>query len=126
MTIHSIVGVTPDVVGLAMDVNMLRQAVTAHNIANANSPGFQPSTVDFDTAMARLREDLADTASVSDGTRRAGALPAASLLEAQPGQVSLDQEIVRMNQIAVHYQALARGLSRYFSLMSLAATEGKR
>lgn len=120
MTVNSIVGATPDLVGLAMDVNSLRQAVAAHNIANVNTPGFQASKVDFATAMERLRQGSASEGGRSETTSDA------SLVETQPGQVALDQEIVRLNQIAIHYQALARGLGRHFSLLSLAATEGKR
>lgn len=120
MTINSIVGATPDLVGLAMDVNSLRQAVTAHNIANVNTPGFQASKVDFSAAMERLQQAPARVGGRSDTAS------GFSLIETQPGQVSLDQEIVRLNQIALHYQALARGLGRHFSLLSLAATEGKR
>ena len=37
----------------AMQGSMLQQQVLANNIANANTPGFQPSSVDFQSALAQ-------------------------------------------------------------------------
>ncbi len=36
----------------ALDARLLRQNVLAGNIANANTPGFMPKDVDFESAMA--------------------------------------------------------------------------
>jgi flagellar basal-body rod protein FlgB len=43
-----------------------------------------------------------------------------------PRQVQLDVEAADMARNAVHYQALVKGLSRHFSLLSMAASDGRK
>ncbi|MNR57844.1 flagellar basal body rod protein FlgB [compost metagenome] len=41
-------------------------------------------------------------------------------------QVQLDVDAAEMARNAVHYQALVKGLSRHFSILSMAVSDGKR
>ncbi len=49
-------GRTLDILHRTMDANMLRQSVIANNIANADTPGFKRSDVNFESAMRRALE----------------------------------------------------------------------
>jgi flagellar basal-body rod protein FlgB len=92
--------------GLALDAASLRHRVGAHNIANANTPGFAPLQVrfetQFDAALHPVIEPRADA------------------------KVELDVEVAQLSQNALHHQALLRGVSRYFAILSAAISEGKR
>lgn len=102
----------------ALDGLSTRQQVTAHNIANASTPGYRPLRVTFETALARAAAsgDVADVraqvepdpafAGVSDGLR-------------------LDLELANSAQTASRYAALVDVLSRQLQLQSLAVTGGR-
>ena len=49
-------GTTLDVLHRAMDVSMLRQDVIANNIANADTPNFKRSFVNFESQLAAALE----------------------------------------------------------------------
>ncbi len=49
--IENIGGVTAQLVNLALDVSSLRQQVISHNIANTNTPGYQPQKVSFENFL---------------------------------------------------------------------------
>jgi flagellar basal-body rod protein FlgB len=51
---------------------------------------------------------------------------AGSRLSGLSPKVLLDVEVANMAQNAVNYQILARGLSRYYSIMSSAVSDGKK
>ena len=72
----------------------------ASNIANRDTEGYQRLQVRFDAALER-----ADVVPV----------PAAPNGDAQ---VSLEQDLVALSSNSAQYQALARVLSRYFSIVS--------
>ena len=47
------VGKTAEVLHRTMDVELLRQNVIAHNIANSDTPNFKRSTVSFESELGR-------------------------------------------------------------------------
>ncbi len=115
-------GITADTARIGMDALAMRQLVAAQNIAQANLPGARPLQVSFASQlkaaaasaerdgqwMLQLAESVANVAPTSGG--RAG----------------LDAQVVELNEVGVHYQALARAVGRHFSMLSLAINEGKR
>jgi flagellar basal-body rod protein FlgB len=121
---HAIEAMTVPSLSAALDAAVLRQQAIATNIANANTPGYTPVRLRFDAAWADAER--------ADGGR--GGAPALTLKPvalhaggaAVDGSVKLDQEVAAMSQNSAHYQALLRGLNRYFSLMASAASEGRR
>ena len=44
-------GKTVDILQRTMDVSVLRQDVIANNIANANTPNFKATSIDFETSL---------------------------------------------------------------------------
>ncbi|MFW5742857.1 MAG: flagellar basal body rod protein FlgB [Spirochaetota bacterium] len=56
MFVNNSFGKTLDILHRSMDVSMLRQDVIADNIANADTPNFKRSTVNFESRLAAALE----------------------------------------------------------------------
>ena len=120
--------VTTAALSAALDVASRRHAVAAANIANANTDGYLPLRLSFETQLAEARAIL----------RERGVLDAAALdhLRSPPslaieggdasGTVRLDAEMAEIARNAVHFQALAQGLARHFSIAALAVADGRK
>ena len=114
--------------GLFMPIWGLRQQVIATNIANANTPGYARQTLSFGDHLqvqsewlGRLRPNEASL------VRRAEVRVSPDLgPDGLARTVQLDEEVAAMAQNSLHYQALMRALSRHFSILHSAATEGRR
>jgi flagellar basal body rod protein FlgB len=89
-------GPVVDRVGAAMSAATLQQQVIATNIANRDVPGYQRMRLQFDRAM-----DAAEPARVVADA-------------AGPG--SIEADLAAMSANTLHYQSLARMLSRWFSI----------
>ena len=113
---------------LALDAASLRQQAIAATIANANVNGYVPQRVSFEAQLEDARQSMAHI----------GRLDPVSLGQVQPrlepavgrfgssSLVQLDMEAAEMARNAVHYQALVKGLSRHFSILSMAAGDGRK
>jgi flagellar basal-body rod protein FlgB len=127
---HPIEAVTATALGLALDAASMRQQATAANIANANAAGYVPVSVDFESQLEDARRALAsgsrmDMSSLSDVAPRLESALQSDPLGLSP-RVLLDVEVGRMAQNAVHYQALVKGLSRHYAILSTAVSDGKK
>ncbi|MEY3200546.1 MAG: hypothetical protein RIR70_96 [Pseudomonadota bacterium] len=103
---------------VALDAANVRQQVAATNIANANVAGYTPLTASFTAHMGTL-----------EGTPRAKLnVNLAPQLDAngQPQSVRIDDEMSRIAQNALHYQALVKGVNHYFATLGSAVSEGKK
>lgn len=120
--------ITTTALGLALDAASLRQQAIAANIANANTSGYVPLRVSFEAQLDEARRTLRDRGSM-DPFALAGVkarLEPVPGTGGQPAAVKLDSEVASMAQNAVHYQALARGLSRHLAILSTAASDGRK
>lgn len=86
-------------ISTALSVASLRNEVIASNIANRDTQGYQRLKLRFEQAF-----DQPAVASVSAD------------VSAPP--VSLEQDLVALSTNSARYEALARALSRYFSIVS--------
>ncbi|MEW8024321.1 MAG: flagellar basal body rod protein FlgB [Candidatus Thiodiazotropha sp.] len=128
--IEDIGGVTSRLVSLALDVSSLRQQVLAHNIANANTPGFAPQRVSFEQLLEcadlLTTDQPADRELTSEINRLQRRLDRGELIETNEDEaVSLDVEMVRLTENVLRYRAMLEGLAKRGSLIKLAVTEGK-
>jgi flagellar basal-body rod protein FlgB len=127
----------------ALDVRLTRQSVLAGNVANADTPGFQPRDVDFAAAMAAVRPGATPLPS-PEGTARPGdlALTAAGALSpgapeqfvtAVPGApagldgnaVDLDRTLVAVSENALQYGAAAKAAGKKLAILKYAANDGQ-
>lgn len=102
----------------ALDGLSARQEVTAHNIANAGTPGYRPLRVSFETALARAARN-GDVAGVAPQIEPDPAFAGGS------DGLRLDLELANSAQTASRYAALVDVLSRQLQLQSLAVTGGR-
>ncbi|TWD85731.1 flagellar basal-body rod protein FlgB [Variovorax beijingensis] len=120
--------VTRSVLALALDAASLRQQAISANIANANATGYVPQRVSFEDQLADARRSMAqmgrvDAFALSDVRPRMEAVVDS---QGVPAQVQLDVEAADMARNAVQYQALVKGLSRHFAILSMAAGDGRK
>ncbi len=115
--------VTLSLVKSALDAGTLRQAVHAHNVANANTAGYQPFQVLFEQRLDGVRDALREGRGAQ---LTAHDMPAAQAVrDAAAGPVSVDTEVAALSRNALHYQALTDALGRQVALMDLAISGGR-
>ncbi len=95
-----------DQVSASMSVRSLQHQVIASNIANRDTQGYQRLRLTFDSAMEQVR-----SVRVSADTSAAPA--------------SLEQDLASMSSNSAQYQALARVLSRYFSIIAAITSQSR-
>ncbi|MBV8621506.1 MAG: flagellar basal body protein [Curvibacter sp.] len=129
--IEGIQSTTAGLLSAALSAVSLRQQLIATNIANVDVDGYVPQTVNFDAYMRNARMELQDRGAVDESTLQemVSAPPPIALETAangMPAKVQLDMQVAAMAENTLRYQALLKGLSHHFSLMSLAVNDGKR
>jgi flagellar basal-body rod protein FlgB len=125
--LNGIEAITNQALRLALDAASLRQQAIATNIANVHTPGYQPLGVDFESQLAAARRQLHAGVSL-DGFTLAQIRPAliAASGDEQPAGVRLDMQAADLAENSVRYQALLKGLSRQFSILTMAVGDGRK
>jgi flagellar basal-body rod protein FlgB len=122
--------------GSVLDLRAAQHALTASNLANADTPGFKAKVIPFDQVLAEavensdqlnMRRTMAEHVSAPGGS---AAQFEVEELEAPPwaangNSVIPERETVRMNENAIMYDAIARGLSVRLKTLSYAASNGR-
>jgi flagellar basal-body rod protein FlgB len=125
---EGIEAITTAALGLALDAATLRQTAHAANVANAGTEGYVPVQVSFEAQLEEARAQL-QTAGRLDGSALAGVRPALQSVPRsglEPPAVALDVELAAMARNTTHAQALLTGLSRHFSILSVAVSDGRK
>jgi flagellar basal-body rod protein FlgB len=108
--------ITEAVLMKALDGLAMRATVTAHNIANANSPGYRPLTVTFEDALRNAaRQGVGQVDSV-----RPRVVPAFD--SAGRPEMRLDLELATASSTAGRYTTLSELLNRQLQLRALAVS----
>jgi flagellar basal-body rod protein FlgB len=123
--------------GLTQVLNLRQQqhALTATNLANADTPGFKAKVADFrDALFSAVNRSEAPTLR----TTRAGHVGGANntiippILELEPTPWAVDgnsvlpeREMARLQENALMYRAVSTGLSRRLALLKFAAMDGR-
>lgn len=84
----------------AMQIATQKQAVIAHNIANAKTPGYEPMTFDEELMQAVKRMDKKS--------------------------VVLEEELAALTENSVKYSALVKLMSAKVNVLKTIATQGRR
>lgn len=101
----------------ALTAESERQRVSAHNIANINTPGFRSSRIEFESSLADALRN--GGSGVAMRTSRAAGTPT----NLNGNDVLLEEETILLNKSALHYEALSTAMSMKFS--SLRASIGR-
>lgn len=104
----------------ALDGLALRSAAISQNIANANSPGYDPVRVSFESELAAAAGSGADA--VRDVQPRIVREPQGE----RPEGVRLDLELADASRTALRYNALTDILNRHVQLTRLGIQGGRR
>ena len=127
--VQGIEAVTTAVLGLALDAASLRQQAIASNIANSETLGYVPLKVSFEDQLEDARRALNDQGKL-DASSLAGVEPRVEHVVANgltwQDQVRPDIEVASLAQNAVQYQALIKGLSKHFAILSAAVGDGQK
>ena len=123
----------------SLDVRLARQNVLGGNLANADTPGYQPRDLDFEAAM-RARADetpgpslgtaTTDEHHLSVATPRTSADPTAhvKVVEGDGGLdgngVDLDRTMVELSRNALLYGASTRAVGKKLAILRYVATDG--
>lgn len=120
--------VTRSALALALDAASLRQQAIATNIANANAIGYVPQRVSFEEQLVDARRSMEQNGRVDMFALSQASPRIEAVVDSQgaPMPVQLDMEAAEMARNAVQYQALVKGLSRHFSILSIAAGDGRK
>ena len=106
-----------------------RHRAYANNIANVETPGFQPSEVPFETELRRLRDEIADQPARIQSRR------APRPVEVQDNQgaerldgngVQPDRQVVKLAENTLTYEALSQATRMRGELLRSVITEGRR
>lgn len=126
--VHSLESLTTATVSLALDAAARRQQAIAANVAHANTEGYAAVRVSFESQLAEARQSLRDRGSVQPADLAGVRAELHSTADAGGGpvRVQLDLEMAEMARNAVHYQALAQGLSRHLAMLAAAAGDGRK
>ena len=87
-----------------------RQRVTAHNIANQNTPGYRAKTVDFRETLARALEQSDDVRGLRFSVEEARGLP----VKANGNNVDLEHEWMQMEENRLLHEIFARAAGGTF------------
>jgi len=111
--------ITPLLIAKALDGLMARQAATAQNIANANSPGYRPIRVTFEESLRAAAAQGIDA--VSHVTPETELAPTPKIAS----EMRLDLEVATASQTALRYGALISVLESRGALMGAVINGGR-
>jgi flagellar basal-body rod protein FlgB len=118
----------PTIVGLqkAMSGSMLRQQLLSDNLANANTPGFKRSDVDFESALAQAFGGGAGGSSASSLSQLqfTPQQDTTSTVRADGSNVDVDTEMSDLAQNSLAYNAFTSVLTARLKIIST-AIEGR-
>ena len=109
--------------GKMMDLAQQRQEIIAHNLSNANTPGYVRKDIDFRQQLARILEtngrEAFDAGSVEIVEDRAA--PART----DGNNIQIPREMNEMMQNGVLYELLTRAFKARTSILRMAMTGAK-
>jgi flagellar basal-body rod protein FlgB len=114
---------TLELLSRGLDACALRQGVYAANIANADTPGYQPLEVNFETELQNAARFTAGGSWAQQTEFLRTIEP--TIVPSAADSVQLDQQIGLMAKNAIHYQQLLGAFERSLSLLRMAALEGR-
>ncbi len=100
---------------VALDGVAERQRVTAHNIANVNTPGFRSARVEFESELARALERGNGVRDVDSAT-----VGANTPINVRGNDVALEQENRELITSSIQYEALVNAMNHQFTLLRTA------
>lgn len=111
----------PSIVALerAMSGAELRQTVLANNIANANTPGFQPSDVDFQSVLAKAAGEGASAAQLAQLTFSPTPVQTGAM-QVDGNGVDVNAQMADLSENSLYYQAAESIMGQQMEILKTA------
>ena len=112
----------PSILGVekAMQGSLLQQQVLASNIANANTPGFTPSNVDFHSALAQaFAQGSPSTSQIQSISFQPQSDPTGTE-QVDGNGVDINQQMANLSENTLDYQALESVMGTRMSILKTA------
>ena len=115
----------------ALDGLARRQEAISNNVANADTPGYQATTVNFETA---IKTAMGESTSISLQTSNVkhiqpsetesgfAAVSRGGTARADGNNVDIDVELMDMTEVGVKYQAISQVASKKLALLKAIAS----
>lgn len=112
----------------ALDGDAARQRAVANNLANVDTPGFQPSRVSFEDQLRSALTSSADDDSTESLARLEPLVTTygGPALRRDGNSVDVETEMVDLAESGLHYQTLVRLLSKKLQMLRSVVTEAGR
>lgn len=94
----------------ALDGLTVQQQAIANNLANVNTPGFLATNVSFESQLA--------SALANGGTASATLVPSTNPVGLDGNNVSTGNQLIRLEQNSLQYQAVSQQLTTQFQILS--------
>lgn len=130
---------TTDALAASANMRLLRQNITASNIANAETPGYKAQRVDFEEALSRAldheglgRQHVSDKDHFLIGQGAIGRVRADVYdnpeinLTNDGNTVDLEREMATLSENTILYRAALQLINKKLGALKYAATEGTR
>jgi flagellar basal-body rod protein FlgB len=104
----------------AMQGSLLRQQVLANNIANANTPGYQRSDVDFQSALAQAFSSGSPTTGQLDQISFSPQVSSTGAMQVDGNTVDINTENADLSENTLDYQALESVMGTRMSILKTA------
>lgn len=121
----------------SLAMRQLRQQVTASNIANAETPGYQAQKLDFENALGRALdlEGLRKQSTTHEDHMSVGGESAAvkadiyndpdAIQNNDGNSVNLEKEMATLSENAILYKAALQLINKKLAVLKYAASEGR-
>lgn len=104
----------------ALNVRARSQKVIASNISNVDTPGYKQKEIDFSSELERQLGQSKDV------EVRVVDKPSEGYERLDENTVDLEEQVMRMTENSLYYDALVQTISKKFSMMKYVIGEGKR
>ena len=108
----------------AMSGAQLRQQVLANNLANANTPNFKRSDVDFHAALANAFDSGSVSPAAVNATQFSIQADTGSVMQADGNDVDVDTEMANLSENSLDYQSLTSVLASRVKILQTAMGTG--
>jgi len=116
---------------LALDGLARRQEAISNNVANADTPGYQSTTVNFEsvikaalnkTPSIRMQTSNVKHIQPSESSSGFAAVSRGGTARADGNNVDIDVELMDMTEVGVKYQAISQVASKKLALLKAIAS----
>lgn len=122
-----------DQLSQGLDITALRHKILSNNLANANTPQYRRSDVDFEFYMTRnssipmmTTNQRHLTTRTNSGARAAIVEDHSTTMRTDGNNVDVEREMVFLMENQLHYQAMVDILNRNLGVLRTAIGEGRR